>query len=160
MTIEIIEIDADSDPKQLRKAFRKKAMTGGGFIALRADLTAEELQRVYQNFLPELSAGSLAERVLVALAGVKDLPAEVAAGLAGLDNSEIRRRLQKTGISAVIQATDPDEIRTIFSRSRGGDEDSVRIRMGLATSRFTPADIRAELAEDPVPGIRFHVRSR
>lgn len=93
--INSIEIDESTAPEALRKLFRKKAMTGGGFIRLKSGLEPAQLQSIFERFLPELLPDNLAERVMVALAQVSELPAGLAAELGKLDNYQVKRALKK-----------------------------------------------------------------
>jgi hypothetical protein len=166
--IETIEIDGSAEPAGLRKLFRKKAMTGGGFIRLKPGITADECQTLFRAFLPELLRHSLAERVFVALAEAKETPEELLEQLKGLDNAEVQRMLRRRAapgqslpqdVTERETADKEDYLRTTFAESQGEDPDSIAVRMVLARTSGLPDDLRNQLARDPVPEIRFHART-
>lgn len=156
--IELIEIDENTDPAQLKKLYRKKAMTGGGYLELKAGLGEEQLHLIFLRFLPEISSGNLAEQVLSLLARAAPAGGNLRRELAAIGNSAVARALEQTALPAA--ETDPEQLRRIYFSSCGPDKQSVAARLELALSRHTPADIRARLAEDQRPEIRFHARSR
>jgi len=73
--IHTLEIDCESEPQGLRKLFRKKLMTGGAVVRLKADLSPDEREQIFQTFAPDAKEHSLDAMVLTELAkscGVED----------------------------------------------------------------------------------------
>lgn len=87
--IHVLEIDENSEPVAVKKAFRKKLMTGGGVVRLKAGLSEDQLAHLVEVFSAGVVANGVQAMVLREVAKVSNLSSELRGRLQSLDLKEV-----------------------------------------------------------------------
>lgn len=97
-------VGRDVTPQELKKAFRKKLMTGGAVLELEPGLTEAELLELLKRFQIEAAPFGLQSEVLSLIVSQIRLTPELEIALLGLGLENVTRAVQATQ-QTKLQAT-------------------------------------------------------
>ncbi len=162
--IHTIEIDGSTELEPLRKEFRKKLMTGGGVIRIRAGLEASELQQLCDRFVASgvVSTGDEKPQGVRALVGQEllrqeNLP-EAARQVIIAHGIIPDTRARDTSLERSISLLDDQSLRCFFLGALGEGDECVSHRRALAKCSHLPADLMFFLGRDPDRSVRFQLK--
>ena len=157
--IHTIEIDGSAELEPLRKEFRKKLMTGGGVIRIRAGLVASELQLLCDRFIASSEDRAQGVRALVGqeLLRQENLP-EAAKQVIIAHGIIPDTRARDTSLERSISVLDDQSLRCFFLGALGEGDEGVSHRRALAKCSHLPADLMFFLGRDPDRSVRFQLK--
>lgn len=91
--IHTILVAGDVEPATLKKEFRKRLMTGGAVVRLRAGLTEGDVRSLFEKFVSEAKRYNLGALILEEIAKMKELPTDLKSSLLSLKIPEVSRHL-------------------------------------------------------------------
>ena len=94
--IHTIEISDQTAVAPLKKLFRKKLMTGGAVLRLKADLSPEQLEHIFSAFSEGATEHNVQGMVLRELAKEQTLSQGLTEKLSALKLQAVSRELQST----------------------------------------------------------------
>jgi hypothetical protein len=166
--IHTIELTSKSKPDELKKEFRRLAMTGGVVVRLSPDLSLEDLGKLVRRFLPLARRRNIAYEVLEQISGSELLPLaireKVVAALEGEPHPGLAQQSSRKSFSLnlreeLIQNT-ASKLRQTFLASLGDSDSHVGLRCRLVNFSNCPKDIVWLLGRDPSPQVRISVYER